>query len=57
MQDIEQEATNDNQIDMENIHSTSFNSRQLVIVAKLKTSPNQSSTKYLTKLTEVVLEI
>ena len=42
--DTEQEATNCNQIDMVNINSISFNSKQLVMVVNLKTSSNQNST-------------
>ena len=41
--DIEQEATSDNQIDMVNINYIGFNSKQSVIVAKLKISSNQIS--------------
>ena len=44
MLDIEQETTKDNQTDMVNINSISFNSNQLVIVAKLKTFSSQNST-------------
>ena len=44
MHNIEQEAPNDNQIEMVNINSSSFNRKQLVIVTKLNTSSNQNST-------------
>ena len=42
--DIEKETANDNQIDMLNINSISFNGKCLVMVAKLTTSASQNST-------------
>ena len=42
--DIKQKVTNDNQIDMVDINFISFNSKQSIIVAKLKTSSNQNCT-------------
>ena len=51
------EATNNNQTDTVNITSINFNSKQSVLVAKLKTSSNEKVQKYLKKLTQAVMEI
>ena len=41
---MELEAANDNQIDMVSIYFITFNSKEIVMVAKLKTSSSQNCT-------------